>query len=204
MAAAEGDAAARVLAIVRSAPGFVRGLAVGRAVAQQLRLADWCIGAGALRTLVWDRLHGRVAADVPAAPGDVDYAFLDPHDLTPQRDAEVQATLAAHAPDLPWEATNQCAVHCWFEAVFGHAVPALATLDQAVATWPETATAVAVRLDAEDALHLIAPLGEPSLADLLGGVVRRNPRRVSVQTYRERCASKRYAERWPGVRVVPE
>jgi len=48
-------------------------------------------------------------------------------------------------------------------------------------------------------LHVIAPYG---LHDLFGMVVRRNPVRVSVATYRERVASKRYARRWPRVTVV--
>jgi uncharacterized protein len=39
----------------------------------------------------------------------------------------------------------------------------------------------------------------------LQGVVRRNPQRVSLQTYRQRVAQKRYAERWPRVRIeVPD
>jgi hypothetical protein len=33
--------------------------------------------------------------------------------------------------------------------------------------------------------------------------IRRNPVRVSIETYRQRCASKRYAERWPRVVVEP-
>jgi hypothetical protein len=41
-----------------------------------------------------------------------------------------------------------------------------------VATWPETATAVAVRLCVDDSLEVLAPCG---VADLLGGVCRRNP-----------------------------
>ena len=48
-------------------------------------------------------------------------------------------------------------------------------------------------------LHVIAPHG---LDDLFAMVVRRNPARVSVQTYRERVASKRYAQRWPRVTIV--
>jgi len=90
-------------------------------------------------------------------------------------------------------------VHLWFEGHFGHAVAPLRSLDEAVASWPEVATAVGLWLDDTDGLHVIAPLG---LDDLLGMRVRRNAARVSVQTYRERCAAKRYVERWPRVRVI--
>jgi hypothetical protein len=68
-----------------------------------------------------------------------------------------------------------------------------------VASWPEYATCVGLRLDDDDRLHVIAPHG---LDDLFGMVVQRNPSRVSVATYRERVASKRYPQRWPRVRVI--
>jgi hypothetical protein len=84
--------------------------------------------------------------------------------------------------------------------MFGYAVEPLVSLYDAVASWPETATSVAVTLGADGSLDVIAPLG---LEDLFGMVIRRNPRRVSIDVYRERIAEKHYAERWPKVRVVP-
>jgi hypothetical protein len=64
---------------------------------------------------------------------------------------------------------------------------------------PETATALGLRLTLDDRLIVEAPLG---LEDLLGMVHRRNPRRVSVEEYQRRLASKRIAERWPRVTLV--
>ena len=182
----------RLAALVRGTPWFMAALRAGRA----LGLARWCIGAGALRNLVWDALHGQP----PSAPADVDLAYFCAQDLSPARDAELQRQLAQALPGLPWEVTNQAGVHLWFEACFGHAVAPLASLEDAVASWPELATAVGVWLDDRDTLHVIAPHG---LGDLLGMRIRRNPVRVSVQTYRERCQSKRYVERWPRVVVEP-
>ena len=72
-------------------------------------------------------------------------------------------------------------MHLWFEQHFGHAVAPLRSLDEAVASWPEFATAVGLWLDDDDRLHVIAPHG---LDDLFAMVVRRNPVRVSVETYR--------------------
>jgi hypothetical protein len=45
---------------------------------------------------------------------------------------------------------------------------------------------------------VIAPHG---LEDLFNCVVRRNPTRVSLETYRRRVEQKRYAARWPRVTV---
>jgi uncharacterized protein len=100
---------------------------------------------------------------------------------------------------VPWDAKNQAAVHRWYGRVFGGEVPPLASAADGVATWPETATAVAVRLDDGDELRVVAPCG---LEDLFALVCRRNPRRVSVDQYRRRLREKRVAERWPKVTIV--
>jgi hypothetical protein len=192
-AQAPAEDAARLTALVRATPWFMAALRAGRA----LGLAHWCIGAGALRNLVWDALHGHAQ---PSALADVDFAFFCADDTSTARDAALQRRLGDLCPGLPWEVTNQAGVHLWFEAHFGHAVAPLHSLDDAIASWPEPATAVGVWLDAQDVLHVIAPHG---LHDLLGMRVRRNPACVSLGTYRQRCASKRYAEHWPRVTVEP-
>ena len=55
----------------------------------------------------------------------------------------------------------------------------------------------AVRNLVWDALHESAT--PSALADI---DVRRNPARVSIETYRRRIASKRYAQRWPRVTII--
>jgi len=144
-------------------------------------------------------LFGSVARGEPS-PADIDVAYFDAGDISQEHDDTLQRQLAWREPDLPWEVTNQAAVHLWFEQIFGYPVEPLGSLPEAVASWPETATSIAVTLTAEGKLHVIAPLG---LTDLFEMVVRRNPRRVSIDTYRKRTAEKQYTERWPRVRVIP-
>jgi hypothetical protein len=187
------DLKERLIDIAMCDPRFVAAL---RAV-RSLDLGDWCIGAGAVRNLVWDKLHGKSA---PSQLNDVDVAYFDANDFSRERDVALQARLAAIEPAVPWEVTNQAGVHLWFEDLFGHPVAPLRSLDEAVASWPEFATAVGITLDAEDTMRVIAPHG---LDDLFAMLVRRNPRRVSIETYRHRVATKRYAERWSQVRVMP-
>ena len=182
-----------LVGIATSCPWFMAAL---RAV-RGLRLSSWCIGAGAVRNLVWDALHGY---QTPSALADVDVAHFDASSMGPERDAALQAQLCANLPGTPWEVTNQAAVHLWFESYFGHAVEPLGSLEEAVASWPEFATSVGIRLEADESLTVIAPHG---LDDLFSVVVRRNPARVSIETYRQRVAHKRYAERWPKVSIVP-
>jgi hypothetical protein len=159
-------------------------------------LPDAWIGAGAIRDVVWGQLHGGFD---PALIRDVDVAFFDPGDLSPDRDSAAQAELAA-AAEFPWEASNQAAVHTWFHHYFGGApVPPLRSVHDAVATWPETASCVAIR-SIPDGIEICAPYG---LTDLLDGVWRVNPARVTPATSRARLARQRVGERWPRVRVIP-
>jgi uncharacterized protein len=181
---------AELEAIVRTTPSLMRALVAAREVGAP----DWVIGAGAVRTAVWDHLHGFTE---PTPPGDVDLAFFDPADHSSVRSESVESALREHAPELPWEAINQAAVHLWYPPEAG--IEPLGSIEEAVATWPETATCVAVRLEPDDGLKVIAPFG---LDDLFGMVLRHNPARVSVEEFHRRRVSKRITERWPRVRVA--
>jgi uncharacterized protein len=188
------DLPGRLESLVRSTPWLLEALRAARDVDPP----DWLVGGGVLRDLVWDRLHGQSR---PAPPRDVDLAFFDPTRLDRARDAEVEQALAARLPGVPWDAKNQAAVHTWYGRVFGGRVAPLRSAADGVATWPETATAVAVRLLPHDRLEVVAPCG---LDDLFGLVCRRNPRRVTVDHYHRRLHDKRIAERWPRVEIVLE
>ncbi len=190
--ASEDGQARRVSYVLRRSDPLMSALRAAREIAAP----DWYIVAGAIRDAVWDELHDR-----PLAPSarDVDLSFFDPVDLTPARDAEVDASLRRRAPGLPWQAKNQAAVHLWYPARFGPVVEPFASCADAIATFPETASCVGVRLLDDDDVLVVAPHG---LDDLLDGVCRHNPTRVSAEFYKERQASKHWQRRWPRVHFV--
>jgi hypothetical protein len=154
---------------------------------------DWLVAAGAIRDAVWDLLHGRE----PAVPRDVDLAYFATDGHT---EDGVEAALRARAPSIPWEARNQADVHLWYPRRFGIDVPPFTSSADAVATFPETASCVGVRLGADDSLHVVAPYG---LGDLLGCACRHNPARVPADFYEERVAAHGWRERWPRMVYVP-
>ena len=188
-----GDRTGQLVALVRASGWLMDVLATVRATGPA---GSW-VGAGVLRDLVWSERFG--AGFEPARVRDVDVAFHDPTDLSRERDARATAALRTADPSVPWEATNQAAVHTWYREFFGDPAEPLASVPDAVGTWPETATSVAVRLTGTGAIAVCAPLG---LADLLDGVWRRNPRRISVGRSRDRLARQRPERRWPGVTVL--
>ncbi|MEV0003404.1 nucleotidyltransferase family protein [Micromonospora sp. NPDC050980] len=161
-------------------------------------LPDAWIGAGVLRDLVWDQRYGHGFDFLRTR--DIDVAFFDPADLTRANDEHATGRLTAMWPGPPWEAKNQAAVYTWYPARFGgDPVPALGSIADAVATWPEYTTAVAIRLDADGRIAVCAPHG---LDHLLDGIWRRNPTRVSLAVSAQRLARQRPAHRWRRVRVL--
>jgi len=183
-----------LISIIRSNSWFMGVLKTARTY----NPPDWLVGAGVIRNIVWDHLHG---LREPTPLADVDVIFFDANDLSPERDRAVQEQLAALQADIAWEATNQAAVHLWYEEVFGFPVPPFHSSEEAVGTWPETATCVAVRLLANDELQVVAPCG---LSDLFRMVLRRNPRRVTREMFRQRLQAKRITEKWPRVQVIDD
>lgn len=178
--------------LIRASPWHVDVLRAVRASG----LPDAWVGAGVLRDLVWGSRFGSgfIAGEVR----DVDVPYFDPGDLS--RAADDRATAALPA-GFPWEAKNQAAVHTWYAEKFGGPpVPPFASIAEAIATWPEFHTCVAVRLGAHDEIEICAPYG---LDDLMNGVWRPNPRRITAERSAERLARQRPTRRWPGVRVIP-
>lgn len=190
----EPRAAVPLISALRAEPWLSQALAAVAASG----LPDAWIGAGVLRDVVWGQRHGGFN---PAEVNDIDVAFFDPACLTRAGDLAAQQALARLAA-LPWEATNQAAVDTWYHHYFGGSrVQPFASVHEAVATWPETATCVAVRLGPVDGdLEVCAPHG---LTDLLEGIWRVNPVRVTPEVSMARLAKQRVRIRWPGVTIVP-
>lgn len=191
-------------ATIRDATGivaFVAGTPALRdplAAVAALALPDAWIGAGFVRNALWDALHGLPFGTNP--PGDVDMVWFDPARATPAEDAAVEAQLRAAHPGVPWSVRNQSRM-----AARNNDRPYTGTLD-AMARWPDTATAVAARLvPATGAVEVAAPWG---VDDLLAGIVRPTPAFAADPARREvfarRIAEKGWLRRWSGLRVIDD
>ncbi|MBI3505630.1 MAG: nucleotidyltransferase family protein [Proteobacteria bacterium] len=156
-----------------------------------LALPDCWIGAGFVRTPLWDHLHGRT----PAFPdGDVDVIWFDKARATPAFDDEIEVRLRACEPDVDWSVKNQARMH------LRNGDEPYSSTDDAMRHWPETATAVAVRL-VGDHIEILAPFG---LDDLFSLTVRPTPAFEGTKrpVFERRALKKRWSERWPQVTVV--
>ena len=155
------------------------------------RLPDWAVGAGFIRSAVWDALHGY--AD-PTPLADVDVLFFDKNDLSRQRETKIEAALGEALPNVPWSAKNQARMH-----LRNGDAPYADTAD-ALRFWLETPTAVATRIGDHGAATLLAPFG---VADLVGMVCRPTPQgRRRLTEYHQRMREKNWAAHWLRVRFL--
>lgn len=159
--------------------------------ARTLGLPDWCIAAGFVRNRVWDRLHG---ISPPRLPADIDVIYYDAADVSKEREQEYEAALDRLLPGLPWQVRNQARMHVW------KGLPQHKDTADSMIYWLESVTGIGVRLEADDSLTVIAPLGTD---DLLNLCCRPTPfGRRQRHEYDERIAAKRWRELWPKVRFL--
>jgi uncharacterized protein len=179
----------RLREIVRGTPWLVTALETVRDVGP----AGAYVAAGSVRDTVWNWLTHR-STSKPA--GDVDVVYYDPSEVS---DCSRQYTvdLSRHDDTLQWEVTNQAWVHRWANHVEGRHEPHQ-SVEEGISTWPETATAVAIRLGCGD-IDVVAPFG---LDDLFALIVRHNSVRATAAEYANRIAAKHWAHRWPELRIL--
>jgi hypothetical protein len=163
---------------------------------RSLQLKSWAIGAGAIRALVWDELHGFVMS-TPIQ--DLDVIFYDVDAVYPRFEVELMARLQVLLPEVNWDVVNQATVHQWLREHGTADAEPFQSLTQGIASWPEFATCVGVYLDDTDQLHIIAPHG---LDDLFALRVRHNSCGVSYEVFCERVFKKQFQRRWPQLTVV--
>lgn len=144
------------------------------------------VGAGAIRNVVWDFVSGVSCA---TAVEDVDVVYFDP---TPSSESW-EDRLREALPGYRWDVTNQAMVHLWQREQSMSDVAPYPSLDAAVASWPETATAIAVRLCLHDSFSIVAPYG---LNDLFELQLRPSPALKDRNVYMSRVLEKDWRSRW--------
>ncbi len=167
-----------------------QAMVILRAV-RELGLKDWAIGAGFVRNRVWDWLSGH-RERTPFA--DIDVLYHDPSDIRVEGEKQMEQRLQAAMPGVPpWSVKNQARMH------LRNGDPPYASTEDALRFWLETPTCVAVRLEGDDRLTLLAPHG---LEDLFALAVRPTASgRRQRDAYRRRMREKNWTARWPRLRI---
>lgn len=157
-----------------------------------LGLPQGCIAAGYIRNFVWDQLHGY---ETRTPYHDVDVVYYDATYIEENIEKEYEAALIAQIPQHKWSVKNQARMHLKNGNKPFHSV------EDAMLHWPETATAVGVRLNTNGELELLAPFG---LEDLLGLVIRQSPYFNDHSIFLQRMIDKEWLRIWPKLLVIFE
>src|SRR5699024_4035406 len=111
---------------------------------------DWWICAGFVRSKMWDTLHNfHTRTPLP----DIDVIYFDDTNIDEAAEKEWESCLKQMAPDIPWSVKNQARMH-----ITNNVAPYTSSTN-AMSKFPETATALGVKLDESDNLVMAAPCG---------------------------------------------
>ena len=154
------------------------------------------ISAGVIRNWIWSMQHHQ---DYSFAGTEIDVIFYDPNETNAERSNVIVRQLIQSYPDHLWYVTNQATVHQCYQKDNGDGIEPLSSIHHALSLWPETATAVAIRLLDHNKLDMIIPFG---LDDLFELKLRWNDRMVSRGVFEQRVRTKGFLERWPQLEIV--
>ena len=162
--------------------------------AQTLQLPDWWICAGFVRAKIWDTLHGlEMRTPLP----DIDVIYFDDMNTGEQEEKRLERELKAHIPHIPWSVKNEARMH------IQNNLPPYASSRDAMAKFPETVTALGVKLNSTGSLVLFAPYG---VKDVIRLEVKPTPYFLETEDrreiYRKRVALKDWQRTWPKVKAV--
>jgi len=151
------------------------------------------LGAGCVAQTIWNLAHGK-------APGadilDYDLVYYD-SGLSEECERAVTRKARELVADLEIEldVTNEAHVHLWYPQQFGYRIQPYQSSEDAIGTWPTTATAIGVRLRGHQ-LEVCAPFG---MDDLFNLVVRPNRVQSTPAIYNAKVT--RWVSRWPSLIV---
>ncbi|MBP3950246.1 nucleotidyltransferase family protein [Bacillus suaedae] len=160
---------------------------------KSLNLPDWWVCAGFVRSKIWDVLHEfSVRTPIP----DIDVIYFDAADLGELAEKKLEDQLRTLLPNIPWSVKNEARMH-----LRNNVEPYSSSVD-AMSKFPETATALGVKLDERNKVILAAPCG---ISDAVHLEVKPTPYFRNNQNlapiYNERILKKNWQARWNKLRI---
>jgi hypothetical protein len=164
--------------------------------AHQLNIDNYYIGAGCVNQTVWNYLSG-----LPLQYGinDYDFVYFDDKNLCHEQENRVieQVRDLYSDLDVKLDVKNQARVHLWYEQRFGYAIDPYRSLEEAIDTWPTSATAIGIRR-VENAWKVYAPFGTN---DIFAKIIRPNKVQITKEIYEIKV--KRWISFWPDLTIIP-
>lgn len=157
-----------------------------------LNLPDWWVCAGFIRSKIWDVQH-QFSTRTPLP--DIDVIYFDKDNTEELIEKEIEAKLYSLAPNIPWSVKNQARMH------LKNDMPPYTSSIDGISKFPETVTALGVKLDYQSDVKLIAPWG---VHDVVNLKVRPTPSFTSgdkIKIYQNRVREKEWKNTWKNIRI---
>ena len=151
---------------------------------------EYYIGAGAIVQNIWNK-----ATEKPINYGvtDIDIIYFDSKDLS-EKAEELKASRIIELFEyetLKLDIKNEARVHLWYKNKFGYDIPPYSSLEEAIDSWPTTATAIGVRRNSS-AWIIYAPFGVNDIFDLR---LVPNNRLITKEIYKNKV--NKWKKKWP-------
>ena len=164
--------------------------------ADTLGLENYYIGAGCVAQTVWNYQMNYEPAN---GISDIDFVYYDNSDLSPEAEKNIIERIERefiHC-QIKLDIKNQARVHLWYRDHFGYDIKPHKSIEDAINTWPTTATAIGVKRE-DGIFKIYAPFG---LNDLFGMIVRANKTQITEEIYMQKV--NKWITKWPALTIIP-
>ncbi|WP_311764850.1 nucleotidyltransferase family protein [Paenibacillus agricola] len=158
-------------------------------IIRDLNLPDSYIAAGYIRNYIWDVLH-----DFPERTplNDIDVVYYNPDELDEENEKTYEQKLKRETGNSLWSVKNQARMHIKNGDQPYHSI------EDALSQWPETATAIGVKLENDNRVSVVCPYG---LEDIFEFRVKKSPLFKDEGHYRYRVNQKNWKGLWPKLEI---
>ncbi|WP_312788923.1 nucleotidyltransferase family protein [Sphingobacterium sp.] len=159
----------------------------------QIKDEELWIGGGFIRNIIWDHKHRHL---VSSEFGDIDVFYFNTTNLDKSRDIELEHKLINISPNIEWSVKNQARMH-----LHNNELP-YSSLNDAISKFPDTASAIIVRLGINNEIEFIAPYG---YSDIFNLIINPTPHflkdKIKIQRFKNRIKEKKWLIKWPKLKV---
>ena len=163
--------------------------------AENVGLDYYYIGAGCIAQTIWNY---QMNYDLNYGISDIDFVYFDSSDLSFEAENKIIEKVKNKINICPsnLDIKNQARVHIWYKKHFGYDIKPYNSLEEAINTWPTTATSIGVKLE-NNKLKIYAPFG---LNDIFGLIVKANKAQITEKIYLEKV--NKWKAKWPSLKII--
>ncbi|GAB5054193.1 nucleotidyltransferase family protein [Pediococcus parvulus] len=161
----------------------------------KLNLPNSYVGGGSITQSVWNQIFSK---DLGFGISDLDIVYFDT-DLSEAKENEIRNQLLSELPLKKYniDVKNEARVHLWYQHRFGQKINPYVSTEDAISTWPTTASSLGVYLNKQQDIEAFAPYG---LNDVFSGIVRPNKKMITESIYMNKAI--KWKSKWPELKVV--